>query len=131
MPVQAASGRGRALSGASLALPVTYAGKNPDRAWRGTRHQRECEMQNYGLLVVAVVMAIVVGLGFWWIWGHSASEGPASPFDCLLLWPLIFRAERQGKKRTRRGFVIFGVLLGVGPIATDMYFNGNHGHRSG
>jgi hypothetical protein len=88
-------------------------------------------MQNYGLLVVAGVMAIVVGLGLWWGWRRSASEGPASPFDYLLLWPLIFRAERQGKKRTRRGFVILGVLLGVGLIAMDMHFNGNHGHRSG
>ncbi len=88
-------------------------------------------MHKYGFLVVAVVMAIVVGLGFWWSWRRSASEGPASPLDYLLLWPLIFRAERQGKKPTRRGFVIFGVLLGVGLIAMDMYFNGNHGHRSG
>jgi hypothetical protein len=88
-------------------------------------------MNEYGFLVVAVVMVIVVGLCFWWSWRRSASQRPASPLDYLLLWPLIFRAERQGKKPTRRGFVIFGVLFGVGVIAMDMYFNGNHGHRIG
>ena len=88
-------------------------------------------MHNYGLLVVAVVMAVVVGLGIWWSWRRSASAGPTSPLDYVLLWPLIFRAERQGKRPTRRGFVILGFVVGVGLIVADMFFNGNHGHRTG
>lgn len=88
-------------------------------------------MYNYELLAVAVVIGAAVGTGIWWSWRRSASKEPPSPIDYLLLWPLLFRAERQGKRRTSRGFVVFGVLLGVGVIALDMYFNGNHGHRHG
>ncbi len=85
-------------------------------------------MHSYGFFAVAVALTGVFGLLVWWCWRRAASGRPAALLDYVLLWPLIFSAERRSKKQTRRGFVFVGILAGVGLIAADMLINGRrHG----
>jgi len=43
--------------------------------------------------------------------------------DYLLLWPLIFRAERESKKPTRGWFVVAGILVFFALIVADRIVN--------
>ena len=85
-------------------------------------------MNNYGYIALAIALTGVFGLLVWWCWRRAASGRPVELLDYVLLWPLIFSAERRSKKQTRRGFVFVGVVAGVALIAADMFINGRrHG----
>lgn len=80
-------------------------------------------MHNYGYLVLLIAMAGVFGVALWCLWRRSASGGPTPLLDYLLLWPLIFRAERQSKKPTRRWFVVVGILVYFAVIVAGQFLN--------
>jgi hypothetical protein len=85
-------------------------------------------MNKSALLALFMVVACAVAAGIWWSWRRAASSEKTSLLDIYLLWPLIFRADRRSGKRTRRGFVVLGVLVGIALIAADMFVNGRRGH---
>jgi len=61
-------------------------------------------------------------LAFFLIRASKKREAP-SLLDFLLVWPMIFRAERSSSKKTSGRFVLGGVVIALVLIATGTTIN--------
>ena len=80
-------------------------------------------MYRYGTLLLAIAFGGACLLAIWWLWRRSAQGESTKFMDYLLLWPLLFRAERQSKTPTRRWFVLAGILVFFALILADRFIN--------
>jgi hypothetical protein len=80
-------------------------------------------MYRYGYLLLALTVGAVCLFAIWRLWRRSAVDGSTTLMDYLLVWPLVFRAERQSKTPTRLGFVVVGILVVVALFVADRFVN--------
>ncbi|MDP9123650.1 MAG: hypothetical protein M3N82_03465 [Pseudomonadota bacterium] len=80
-------------------------------------------MYRYGYLLLALALGAVCLFVFWRLWSRSAEEGSTTLMDYLLVWPLVFRAERRSKTPTRLGFIVVGILVAVALFVVDGFVN--------
>ncbi len=80
-------------------------------------------MYRYAAALLAVALGGAFLFAIWRLWRRSAEGESAKLMDYLLLWPLLFRAERQSTARTRRWFVPAGILVFFALILIDRFIN--------
>lgn len=80
-------------------------------------------MDRYGYILLGVTLAAACLFAIWRSWRRSAVDESTTLIDYLLIWPLVFRAERQSKTPTRLGFVVVGVLVVVALFVADRFVN--------
>ena len=80
-------------------------------------------MYRYGYLLLAITTGGACLFATWWLWRRSGKAEPTKLIDYFLLWPLLFRAERQSKTPTRRWFVLAGILVFFALIVADRFIN--------
>lgn len=80
-------------------------------------------MFRYGYLLLALTVGAACMFAFWRVRRRSAEEGSTTLMDYLLVWPLVFRAERQSKTPTRLGFVVVGILVVIALFVADRFVN--------
>jgi hypothetical protein len=80
-------------------------------------------MFRYGYLLLALTLGTACLFVFWRVWRRSTEEGSSTLMDYLLVWPLVFRAERQSKTPTRLGFVVVGILVVIALFVADRFVN--------
>ena len=76
-------------------------------------------MDRYGYLLLALAAGAACLFMLWRLWRRSAEQGSTTLVDFLLVWPLVFRAERESKTPTRLGFVVVGILILVALLIAD------------
>lgn len=80
-------------------------------------------MSQYVYLLLALTVGAVCLFALWRMWHRSGGEGSTTLMDYLLVWPLVFRAERQSKAPTRLGFVVVGILVVIALFVADRFVN--------
>ena len=70
-------------------------------------------LQSHWYLLAAAFIAMVGAVVLWRSFVRSRTLGSRSLSSYLLVWPLIFEQERTAKTKTRRVFVIVGILVMV------------------
>ena len=76
--------------------------------------------ESYWYLLAGALIAGVGALCTWLALRQTSKDGSRSVLSYLLIWPLIFEAERTAKEKTRFSFVVIGfvvmLLLVIGGI---------------
>ena len=80
-------------------------------------------MYRYGPLLLAMAFGGACLFAIWRLWRRSAEGESTKLMDYVLLWPLLFRAERQSKTPTRRWFVLAGILVFFALIVADGFID--------
>ncbi len=80
-------------------------------------------MFRYGCLLIALTTGATCLFALWRLWRRSDGDGSTTLMDHLLIWPLVFRAERESKTPTRLGFVVVGILVAVALFVADRFVN--------
>ena len=80
-------------------------------------------MQTHWYLLAGAAVAGAGALCVWLLARQSPPEGSRSILSYMLLWPLIFDAERASPKKTRVGFVVAGVAIALLLIIGNIIMN--------
>jgi hypothetical protein len=83
----------------------------------------EDAMFRYGFLVLGLVVGAACLFALWRTWRQSANDQSTPLMDYLLVWPLVFRTERQSRTPTRLGFVVLGIAVVVALFVVDRFVN--------
>jgi flagellar basal body-associated protein FliL len=84
-------------------------------------------LASHWYLLAAVLLAAVCVFMLWWSATHQAKDNSRSLLSLLLVWPLIFEHERNAKVKTRRLFVIFGIVVALLLVAVGIVINPGRG----
>jgi hypothetical protein len=78
-------------------------------------------------LLAGVAIGLVGVVVLWRSIGLPRTEGSRSLSSYLLVWPLIFEQERGAKTKTRRTFVVIGILIMLLLITVGFIVNPGRG----
>jgi hypothetical protein len=67
--------------------------------------------ESYWYLLAGALIAGVGALCTWLAFRQTPKHGSRPVLSYLLIWPLIFEAERTAKKKTRFSFVVLGFAV--------------------
>jgi HAMP domain-containing protein len=74
-------------------------------------------------LLAGIVIGLVGGFALWRSLSRNQAERSRPLTSYLLVWPLIFEQEGAAKTKTRRTFVIVGVLIMLLLVALSFIVN--------
>ena len=80
-------------------------------------------MQSHWYLLAGAAIAGAGALCLWLLARPAPKDGSRSILSYVLLWPLIFDAERASPKKTRVGFVVAGVAIALLLIIGNIVMN--------
>ena len=74
-------------------------------------------------LLAAAIIGLLGAVVVWRMLAQPRTPGSRPLFSYLLVWPLIFEQERAAKTKTRRTFVVIGILVMLLLIAIGFLVN--------
>ena len=84
-------------------------------------------LASHWYLLGVVLLAAVGVFMIWWSATHQAKGNSRSLLSVLLVWPLIFEHERNAKVKTRRLFVIIGIVVALLLVVVGIVINPGRG----
>jgi len=84
-------------------------------------------LASHWYLLAGVLLAAVGAFMIWRSATHQPKDNSKSLLSLLLVWPFIFEQERNAKVKTRRLFVIIGIVVAVLLVAVGIVINPGRG----